>query len=304
MNVDLRLIPSFVVLAEERHFGRAAERLHIATPALSQQIKRLETQLGTPLLSRSSRDVQLTEAGQALLIPAREALTLLSEGLAASEQAAARGSATRIGLPDVMPLLATWSGALERLRAAHGPTEFVVDGRPWPLHLADVKGHRLDVGMFVSCAEVRYPAGIASWPILRSSRTGFIVAERHPFARSAHPRLRDLATTTVLALGRESHAAMYDWVSARMHEVEPRLIIPKDGISMASAIQSATTGATAVLSIVEVGAHLPAGLALVTAEDLDVRLDVDAIWRHGDLSACGRDFLRALGAPDAAVDAQ
>ncbi len=301
MNVDLRLIPSFVVLAEELHFGRAAKRLHIATPALSQQIKRLEMQLGTPLLSRSSRDVQLTDAGHALLVPAREALALLSTGIEASAQAAVRGSATRIGVPDVMPLIATWARALEQLGGSHRPEEFVVDSRPWPFHLADIEGHRLDIGMSVSTVGVRYPAGIAAWPVLRSARTGFIVARSHPFARSVNPRLRDLANTTVLILGRESHAAMYEWVSALMHAVEPNLSIPDGGVSMASAIQSATTGATAVLSIVDVGVHLPPGLTLVSADDLDLRLDVDVIWRHGELSSCGRGFLQALGLPDAVV---
>jgi hypothetical protein len=63
-----------VVLAEELHFGRAAERLNVAQPALSQQIHRLEQQVGTPLYTRNSRLVELTDSGRAMLDPARAAL--------------------------------------------------------------------------------------------------------------------------------------------------------------------------------------------------------------------------------------
>ena len=92
MTSDPRLLLPFVVLADELHFGRAAERLHITQPALSQQIARLERQLGVTLFARTRTRVELTEAGEAMLRPARTAV----EAATAADEAArshARGEA-------------------------------------------------------------------------------------------------------------------------------------------------------------------------------------------------------------------
>jgi DNA-binding transcriptional LysR family regulator len=74
MAVDPRLLRPFVALADELHFGRAAARLHVTQPALSQQIARLERQLGVQLFERTRTNVELTEAGAAMLGPARTAV--------------------------------------------------------------------------------------------------------------------------------------------------------------------------------------------------------------------------------------
>src|SRR5437016_13950172 len=74
-RVELRQLTYFVAGAEELHFGRAAERLHLAGPSLSQQISNLERELGTQLLVRDRRHVELTPAGSRFLTDAREVLS-------------------------------------------------------------------------------------------------------------------------------------------------------------------------------------------------------------------------------------
>ena len=76
MDLDLRLVRYFVVVADELHFGRAANKLHVSQPALSKQIRKLEDQLGARLLVRDSRHVALTARGEAFLRDARELLRL------------------------------------------------------------------------------------------------------------------------------------------------------------------------------------------------------------------------------------
>jgi DNA-binding transcriptional LysR family regulator len=98
--MELRLLRYFVAVAEELHFARAAERLHIAPPSLSQQIKSLETSLGTPLFVRDRRHVELTAAGRMLLPDAREILDLAAR---AQRNVAGATGPLRVGYVSWLP---------------------------------------------------------------------------------------------------------------------------------------------------------------------------------------------------------
>lgn len=95
MAFDFRALRYFVAVAEELHFTRAAERLYIAQPALSEQVRRLEDELGVELLRRSTRKVELTAAGEEFLSRARRILAEADEALADASRAA-RGETGRI----------------------------------------------------------------------------------------------------------------------------------------------------------------------------------------------------------------
>jgi DNA-binding transcriptional LysR family regulator len=128
--VELRLLRYFVAVAEELHFARAAERLHIAAPSLSQQIKSLEASLGTPLFVRDRRHVELTAAGRMLLPDARELLELAAR---AERRVAGATGPLRVGYVSWLPEQLTASTALdvridEWIMPSHVQIARVLDG--------------------------------------------------------------------------------------------------------------------------------------------------------------------------------
>src|SRR5260370_38644837 len=103
-GVELRHLRYFVAVADAGTFTRAAERMFIAQPTLSQQVRRLEEIVGTPLLQRRRQGVRLTKAGTVLLEESRTVLSLLDHGVSRTRQAAGLGQPRlRVVLPPYLP---------------------------------------------------------------------------------------------------------------------------------------------------------------------------------------------------------
>jgi DNA-binding transcriptional LysR family regulator len=145
-DVELRQLRYFVAVAEELHFGRAAQRLHVVQPAVSQQVARLEREFGLQLLDRTPRTVRLTEAGKRLLAEARNVLSAADQAKAVATQLATSGTRfLRIGTsPGLSATLETALDALSRL-APGLRTE--LDGRPAHDQLAAVRSGELDLAL-------------------------------------------------------------------------------------------------------------------------------------------------------------
>src|SRR3974390_2456959 len=148
-GVELRHLRYFVAVADAGTFTQAAERMFIAQPTLSQQIRRLEEIIGTPLLQRRREGVRLTRAGNVLLEDSRAVLSALDHGLCRTRQAAGLGRPRlRFAMPAYLPESLTVE-AVSRLRSV---AETADAGVTWMETVIDaefspIRHHRADAGL-------------------------------------------------------------------------------------------------------------------------------------------------------------
>lgn len=188
----MRQLEAFVAVATELHFGRAAERLHIAAPTLSELIRRLERELGTPLFTRTTRQVALTSAGAELLTRSKVILDEAAAAKAAVRRVADGEAGTvRLGItPPAAPALAPH---LINLFAAQAPQVAVDLQRMWLPNLLDAVATG-DIDVALTCGPVLEPAGIA---------TEVFCAERLVVGLRPSHRLADRDTITLSELAHE-----------------------------------------------------------------------------------------------------
>ncbi len=184
--MELRHLRYFVTVAEELHFTRAAERLHIGQPPLSQQIQALEAESGVQLFQRSKRRVLLTTAGERLLVRARR---LLADAEAAAEEArrAGRGEVgeLRIAFTSSMPLAGVLPDSLRHYRERYPAVSLKLEEMFSGDQYLALQQQRLDVG-FVRYNGDEVVPGIHRRE-LRRDRLCVVIRRDHPLA--AHARL-------------------------------------------------------------------------------------------------------------------
>jgi DNA-binding transcriptional LysR family regulator len=198
--VELRQLEAFVAVATELHFGRAAEKLYLSQPTLSELVRRLERELGTPLLTRTTRRVALTSAGAELLTRSKVILEEVSAASAAVRRIAEGDAGTvRVGItPPVAPVLGPY---LTAAFAVTAPNVEVVLERMWlPLLTHAVSTGAVDVAL--TCGVIPEPDGVVgevfcAEPLLVGLRPG------HRLAGAASVSLDDLRYD-VLGTTRES----------------------------------------------------------------------------------------------------
>jgi DNA-binding transcriptional LysR family regulator len=180
--MDLKRLKSMTVLAEELHFGRAAERLGIAQPALTQQIQSLERDIGVQLFLRTKRSVRLTISGQVMLSEAVRTLQQAERTILVAKQAG-RGQLghIEIGFVGSAVFSGVLAGAIARYRAVNPLVEFRLNELGILQQLQDVASGQLDVGI------IRLPVKSAAPELTISAiyRDPIILAipARHPLAK-------------------------------------------------------------------------------------------------------------------------
>jgi len=146
--VELRQLRYFLAVAEELHFGRAAEREHIAQPALSQQIRRLERELGVPLFDRTSRRVRLTEPGRMFVDLARGVLDQADDAIARARQAA-QGKEGRLRLAYANGSdRGAPAAVVDRFRAEHPRVELTLSTQYDEASRAQLRAGEVDAAFF------------------------------------------------------------------------------------------------------------------------------------------------------------
>ncbi|QFZ22695.1 LysR substrate-binding domain-containing protein [Saccharothrix syringae] len=201
----LRHLRHFLVVAEELHFGRAAARLHLSQPPLSQSIRKLERELGVRLFDRDARRVALTEAGRLLLVEAREVLAG-EDRLRALAGRFRRGEAgvLRAGVPPDLGGRAV--AALLPAFRRRSPLELKLREAATAGQLRALADRTLDVGV------LRFPfdsSWLALGPVL-TGPLGVLLPRDHPSAAAAEVRLADLAGMALVLFPRAAAPALHD----------------------------------------------------------------------------------------------
>jgi len=199
--MELRHLRYFIAVAEELHFGRAAQRLHVSQPPLSQQIRQFENELGVRLFERTTQRVTLTEAGRALL-PEVRAVLAQSERAVRAARAAARGEVQRLEVSFVVTLdHGLVSHVIAAFRKRHPKVAIGLTQMTSVEQIVALRDGRIDAGF------VRMPLEHRGVECDLIARDPFVVAlpATHRLARRRLVDLRQLAGEPFVMLEASQH---------------------------------------------------------------------------------------------------
>ncbi|MFJ6530547.1 LysR substrate-binding domain-containing protein [Streptomyces longwoodensis] len=295
--MELRHLRYFVAVAEERHFGRAAARLHVTQSTLSTQVQNLEREVGGPLLARTSRRVELTEAGKLLLAEARRALAQADRALSVARKSVnGEIGEVRIGFSGVAVLEGVLPADLRRFHRAHPRVELLLTELPPAAQIQGVRDGTLDIAYsadfdlddvddLVLTRRVGTSLSIAVW-------------RDHPLARATTVTAADLMDEELIVVAADEG----DETLLTRLQISPRE--HRAGIHLVS-------GSLAVLALAAAGAGVavvPTPTERIALPDITYRplhatstgLDVVTLNRSDELAGPVRAFLStsaAAGSP-------
>jgi DNA-binding transcriptional LysR family regulator len=287
MDAHLRDLRYFVAVAEELNFTRAAERLHLSQPALSKQIRGLETTLRAPLFRRNRRQVELTAAGTALHAVARGLLQDWNDGVAAVTDAAAQdtrvlrvGTLTSIGR-DLYPAIT------DQFAKRQPGWQVVLHTCGWDDPTAGLQDRAADAAFVWLPIDA---AGIET-SVLATERRFVAISVRHPLADRQTIEFSEIVNESFAALPAPAGAQRDFWlaVDARAGQA-PRVAAE---VSAAEKFEIVSSGAAVtLLAEGNAGIYSREGIVCIPVRGLEpARLAI--AWRRSDSRPAVRDFVQA-----------
>jgi DNA-binding transcriptional LysR family regulator len=276
--VELRHLKYFQAIAMEAGFSRAAARLRVAQPALSRQIRSLETEIGSDLLVRTSKGVVLTAAGQVLLRGASEILLAVDEGLKRSQRAGrGRAGFCRIGVSK--PVL--WSGMLSRVLALLGreDIELEIVENEGPEQWKRLVAGSLDIG--VGLGPPSNETRLSTEPILLSNIDSALLSADHPLANHRALTGAQLEPYPLLALAPSIQEDIYQRVTPLLEQAGIRSTLRVNYPTMQSVWTLVAAGRGWTLTSSQWGTP-PDGTVAIPVKDLGIPFHLDLMTKAGE----------------------
>lgn len=285
--MELRHLRYFVAVAEELHFRRAAERLHMSQPPLSQQIRALEADVGAQLLVRSRRRVELTEAGKVFL---REARAVLEAADRASDLArrVSRGEVGRLAVGFVgSAMYSAVPEILRRFRGEHPDVELHLREVPTGLQLEALESGELDVGFI----RPPVPGQDLRVETIQTEKVVVALPASHPLARRKRLRLEALGHEALVLLARREAPGLHETLAVAMAGVGGSTWVVQEVAEMQTAIGLVAAGLGISL--------VPASVASLDRDGVVYRpisgpaptVELALAWRLGDQAPALERFL-------------
>ncbi|MGV9409396.1 LysR family transcriptional regulator [Nocardia sp. NPDC003693] len=294
--MELRHLVSFLAIAEDLHFGRAAARLHITQPSLSAQLRKLEKAVGVQLVARNSHEVRLTAAGREFEIQARQIVAHVDRAArAARATAAGRSGTVNVGY-NVPASRHVLPDALVRMTARHPDIAVSLWEKRTGPQLAALASGSLDVALVYghpSTADFRYRRMLHRVPLVA------VVGRGHRWAERAGVPFAELASQECVLFEREQCPAMYDAIFRAAAQSRIALTIGHSADDPGATAHMVSVrpmvGFASLPRAISMGMGTPGSSSVaVKLVDPVPTLDLYAVWRAEEDNPAVAQFVQCL----------
>ncbi|PZQ63428.1 MAG: LysR family transcriptional regulator [Phenylobacterium zucineum] len=295
--MDIRQYRHFAAVAETLHFGRAAERLGMTQPPLSQSIMALERELGAPLFVRSKRSVRLTPLGEQWLPQVKAALAA-ADDLPASARRLRDGQAGRLSLSFVSTAdYSVLPDLVRRYSQAYPEVEIQLFEATSDVQLPALTEGERHAGIVIPPADQALPAALAyrrllREPLIAAVPTAWIEAGR--IASADALSTAEVLASPLILFPRQVAPAFHDLVTGYYAALGGEARIVQEAIQMQTIISLVSSGLGIALAPASLRNLARTGVSYVPLAGRAPQLETGVVWRRGDLSPTLANFLALL----------